>query len=183
MHCMVELMEPIAKWPVPEGPGRIAARAVDQVRMCGFIVEPCLHMTGDVQLVHMSAHPLGELRTQCQAVKTFRPLRRDLFRRRECLLIGRHLFLHMDGINRAFGHAYRAVYAFVGIDDEEIRSGMETVDRANVDAIGVAALDAGLGHHVCHAVSFRFSQWQRHIGAKRKRSFIIVRELNVANTE
>jgi hypothetical protein len=31
---------------------------------------------------------------------------------------------------------------------------MKTIDRANVDAVGIAALDAGFGYDVGHAVSF-----------------------------
>src|SRR5260221_3347463 len=55
-----------------------------------------------------------------------------------------------DRLDRALGDAERAVDALVRIDDQDVRSLAEAIDRADVHAVGVLALDAGLGHHVRH---------------------------------
>jgi len=68
----------------------------------------------------------------------------------ELLLVGRYVFFGVDGIHRTLGDAHCAVDAFVRIDREKIGSFPEAVDRAHVDAIGIAALDAGLGDDVRH---------------------------------
>ena len=60
------------------------------------------------------------------------------------------IFLGVDRLHRAFRLAQRAVDALLGVDGEEVRPFVEAVDRAHLDAIGVLALDAVLGHHVGH---------------------------------
>src|SRR5207342_748941 len=52
--------------------------------------------------------------------------------------------LGIDGLGGAFGLAQRAVDALVGVDDEEVGTFVEAVDRADFDAVGVLAADAVL---------------------------------------
>src|SRR5690606_25882210 len=58
-------------------------------------------------------------------------------------------FFH-DRIGGAFGDAHAAVDADFRIDDEEVGTFMKAVDRADGDAVGVLALDAGIGDDVGH---------------------------------
>src|SRR3954471_8075458 len=79
------------------------------------------------------------------------PLRRELtVLGDEVLLRVGHIVLGEDRLDRALGNAQRAVDAFVRIDDEHVRPFAEAIDRADVDAVGVLALDAGFGHNVSH---------------------------------
>jgi hypothetical protein len=66
----------------------------------------------------------------------------------ELLLVGRDIVLGKNRLDRTLGDAQRAVDAFVRIDNQEIGPLTETVDRTDVDAIGVLAADAGLGDDV-----------------------------------
>ena len=68
----------------------------------------------------------------------------------ELLLNGRQVFYRVDRIDRAFGDADCTIDAFVGIDRQEIRAFAEAINRAYVDAIGIAATDAGFGYYVGH---------------------------------
>ena len=70
--------------------------------------------------------------------------------RSKMLLICRHVVLGKDGFHRAFRHAQGAVYAFIGVYDQEIRALAETVHRADIHAVGIFALDAALGYGVSH---------------------------------
>ena len=54
-----------------------------------------------------------------------------------------HVVLGEDRLDRALGDAQRAVDALVGVDHQHVRAFAEAVDRADVDAVGVLALDAG----------------------------------------
>ena len=65
-------------------------------------------------------------------------------------LVRRHVVLGEDRLDRAFGDAQRAVDALVGIDDEEVGPLAEAIDRADIDAVGVFALDAGFGYDIGH---------------------------------
>ena len=42
------------------------------------------------------------------------------------------------------------VITFLGVDDQEVRSFVKTVHRADFDAVGIFALDAILGNYKCH---------------------------------
>src|SRR5439155_9625727 len=55
--------------------------------------------------------------------------------------------------DRTFGDAQGAVDALVRIDHQKIGTFAETVDGADIDAIGVFAADAALGHYVSHQPS------------------------------
>ena len=56
----------------------------------------------------------------------------------------------VDGTDRAFRHAHGAVDAAVRIDGQEIRAFHEAVHGADADAIGVLALDTGIGDDEGH---------------------------------
>src|SRR5882762_9389010 len=73
----------------------------------------------------------------------------------EMLLTRGQLLLGEDRLDRAFRLAQGAVDALLGIDGEEVRPLVEAVDRANLDAIHVLALDAAFGDDKSHSVSSR----------------------------
>src|SRR5512139_1918633 len=60
----------------------------------------------------------------------------------------RKVVVHEDRVHRADRLAGAAVDAVLGVDDQEVRSAVEAVDGANLDAVGIPAPDAGLGDHV-----------------------------------
>jgi hypothetical protein len=60
----------------------------------------------------------------------------------------RHLRGLADRLHRALIDTQRAIDANCGVDDQEIRSDVEAVNRAYLDAVGVAAIDAGFGNDV-----------------------------------
>ena len=62
----------------------------------------------------------------------------------------RRLCIGLDSFSGAFRHAYAAIYAFVGVNDEHILAFIEAIDRANFDAVHVFALDAIFGDDVGH---------------------------------
>src|SRR3954469_23956586 len=57
-------------------------------------------------------------------------------------------------LGRAFGFAHAAIDAFGRIDDEHVLAFVEAVDRTDLDAIHIFALNAGIGDDVSH---WRFS--------------------------
>jgi hypothetical protein len=59
----------------------------------------------------------------------------------------------LDGVDRAFRLAHPAVDALVRVNDEHILAFIEAIDRANLDAVGVFALDAVLVDDVRHALA------------------------------
>src|SRR5256886_4753993 len=73
--------------------------------------------------------------------------------RLEVLLARGQLLLGEDRLDRALGLAQRAVDALLRIDGEEVRSLVETVDRADLHAVHVLALDAVFGDDKSHAQS------------------------------
>ena len=58
--------------------------------------------------------------------------------------------VRQNGFCRAFRFAHAAIDAFIGIDDEHVVAFIEAIDRANLDAIHILALDAGFGHDIGH---------------------------------
>jgi hypothetical protein len=56
-----------------------------------------------------------------------------------------------DGIGGAFGLADAAIDAFVGVDDQHILALVEAIYRANLDAVGIFAGDAGIIDDVGHS--------------------------------
>jgi hypothetical protein len=69
---------------------------------------------------------------------------------KELLLGFRQVIFGKYGRDRAFGHAQGTVNTFVGVNGQEIRPFMKTIDRTNVHAIGVFAFHAGFGDDVGH---------------------------------
>ena len=102
--------------------------------------------------------------------------------RNELALILRYIILGKDRFHRALGHAQGAINAFVRVDDQHVRPLAETIHRANIDAIGIFALDAGFGHNVSHTqpLNFKFD-FQSYIladqqyGAMRKLAASLMR--------
>ena len=70
-------------------------------------------------------------------------------------LLSSRLCIWLDRINRTLGLANTAVDTLVGMDDEHILAFIEAVDRTNLNAIGVFALDTVFIDDVGHA-SFRW---------------------------
>jgi hypothetical protein len=70
----------------------------------------------------------------------------------ELLLVGGDIFFGVDRIDRAFGHAYCAVDAFVRIDHQKIGAYAKAINRAHIDAVGISAADAGFGDNVGHNI-------------------------------
>src|SRR6478609_5080902 len=56
----------------------------------------------------------------------------------------------LDGVGRAFGFAHAAVDAFVGMDDQHVLALVETVDGADLNAVGIFAFYAGFSDDVSH---------------------------------
>src|SRR4051812_21739984 len=77
-------------------------------------------------------------------------LRELAVERDEFLLRVGHVVLGEDRLDRALRHAQRAVDALVGVDHQHVRPLAEAVDRADVDAVRVFALDAAFGDDVSH---------------------------------
>src|SRR5262245_20149424 len=76
---------------------------------------------------------------------------------RPLALAVRHIVLREYRLDRAFRNAQCAVYALVRVDNEHVGTFAEAVHRTDIDAIGILALDAGLGHNVSHSIPSRFS--------------------------
>ena len=70
--------------------------------------------------------------------------------RLERLLVLRNVVLGEYRLDRTFGNAQRAIDALVRIDHKEVGALAKAVDRADVDAVGVLAADAGFGDDVGH---------------------------------
>src|SRR5436190_4066886 len=83
----------------------------------------------------------------------FPDLRELAIERDEFLLRIGYVVLGEDRFHRTLGYAQRAVDAFVRVDYQHVRPLAKAVDRADVDAVGVLALDAALGDDVSHGKS------------------------------
>jgi hypothetical protein len=66
------------------------------------------------------------------------------------LLVSRHIFFGINGIDRAFGNADSAVDALVRVNGQKVGSFPEAIDGTYVDAVGVLTFDAGFGDGMCH---------------------------------
>lgn len=77
----------------------------------------------------------------------------------KCLLVFGHVVLMEDGFDGAFGHAGFAIDAFVRMDIEDLLAFVEALDRANDDAVGVLAAEAGLANNVGHGGNELVSEW------------------------
>src|SRR6185369_7863896 len=74
------------------------------------------------------------------------------------------LGIRQDGIGRAFRLANPAVDAFVGVDHQHILAGVETVHRADLHAVHILALDAGLGDDISHWATPKLHRLPREPG-------------------
>ena len=57
----------------------------------------------------------------------------------------------LDGLGGTFGFAHAAIDAFVWMNDEHVLAFVEAVDRTNLHAIHIFALDAVFGDDIGHA--------------------------------
>ena len=64
--------------------------------------------------------------------------------------------IRLNGVNRAFRFADAAVDAFVRMDDEHVLALVEAINRTDLNAIGVFALNAFFVHDIGHATSWAF---------------------------
>jgi hypothetical protein len=60
------------------------------------------------------------------------------------------LGVRFDRFGRAFRLAHTTIDAFVGMNDEHVLAGIEAVDRADLHAVHILALDAVFGDDVGH---------------------------------
>jgi len=93
---------------------------------------------------------IGHWRLHLGQAGPVRPARELGIQSDEVLLICRHLGRRIDRAHWTLWHADRAIDAFIRIDHQEIRAGVEAVHGADSDAVGVFALDAGFGNDVRH---------------------------------
>src|SRR5574340_1572752 len=126
-----------------------------------------------------NAAPLLRVRQRRLALDDRLPRLRELgVQSLESLLSVWNVVLGEDRLDRTFGDAERAVDAFVGVDDEEVRPLAECVGRADVDAIGVLAADAALGDDVGHGtVTSRLGRSRRGADVSRMRQARAARRL------
>src|SRR5437660_3975840 len=74
----------------------------------------------------------------------------------EFLLLLGQVFLGYDCVHRAFGDAHGAIDALIRIDHQHIRALVDAIDGADVDAVGVFALDAAFRDDVGHRAILEF---------------------------
>jgi hypothetical protein len=80
-----------------------------------------------------------------------RPDFRELdVQRYEVALILRHIFLGIDGVNRALRDTHSAVDTLIRVNRQHIRPLAKAIDRTDIDAVGVLALDACFDDDVRH---------------------------------
>ena len=68
----------------------------------------------------------------------------------EAFLSCRQIIFGEDGFGRALRLAQRAIDAFFRIDDQEVKAFVETVDRTDVNAIGVFTFDTVFNYYISH---------------------------------
>lgn len=78
-------------------------------------------------------------------------LRRFLGVQGDAMMLGSgDIIVLKNRLHGAFGDTQHAVNADLGIDVKRQRRFVETVDRANFDAVGVLAVEAGFGDDMSH---------------------------------
>ena len=73
----------------------------------------------------------------------------------EFTLIGGDVVLCKNRFDRAFRDAQGAIDTLIRVDDEHIGPLAETIDRTNVDAVGIFALDARFSDDVSHEATLK----------------------------
>ena len=68
-------------------------------------------------------------------------------------LLWGQVFLGINGSNRAFWDAHGAIYALVGVDDQHVFAFTKTIDGADIDAVGVFALNTGITYDMHHDIT------------------------------
>jgi hypothetical protein len=67
-------------------------------------------------------------------------------------LVRWQVFVSVNGVDRAFRYAHRAVNAAIRINSQKIRAFNKAINGANVNTVGVFAADAAFSHNVGHGV-------------------------------
>src|SRR5512133_894947 len=119
-----------------------------------------------IQLASLRGHvlPLLGLGQRILLPRDLRPLRAELgVELRVLVPLRRQIALGEDGVDGADRHAGAAVDAFVGVDDQHVRPLVEAADGADLCAVGVLTLDAGLGDDEGHAPPMREQTLHRHV--------------------
>ncbi len=62
----------------------------------------------------------------------------------------RRIGVSVNGVDRALWNTHRAVNALVGVNHQEVGAFLETIDRANINAVGIFAFDAGISYYMGH---------------------------------
>ncbi|MNT68303.1 hypothetical protein D3C72_2065260 [compost metagenome] len=92
----------------------------------------------------------GERALGLQQRRPVGPARQLGVQRDEMALVLGQVVLRVDRADGTKRDAHRAINALVGIDGEEVGPFVEARHRADFDAIGMAALDAGIRHDKGH---------------------------------
>ena len=58
--------------------------------------------------------------------------------------------VRLDGLGRAFRFADTAIDALIRMDDKHVLAFIEAIDRANLNAVGIFAFNAGFSDDVSH---------------------------------
>ena len=108
------------------------AAGATRIEQMQLVVYACpMSMIGQRCLGSRDATPVrtgGEIRVQCN----------------EVLLIKRHFMIADNRAHGTFGYAHRAIDTFVGINRQKIRTLEKTVHRADINAVRIFAVNAGL---------------------------------------
>jgi hypothetical protein len=132
---------------------RLPAKGSRYVHAPEFAADIMSARTLGLQILQLVGHVLEffGFRQRSFGLRDGGPLARQLdIKLDEILLVRGDILFGIDRIDRAFGHANRAVDAFIRVDREKVRSFAEAIYRAYIDAIRVTAADAGFGHNVGH---------------------------------
>ena len=65
-------------------------------------------------------------------------------------LLGRQVLFGINRANGAFWDAHGAIYTFVGVYNQHVFAFAKTIDGANIDAVGVFALNTGITYDMHH---------------------------------
>src|SRR3989441_10999578 len=93
--------------------------------------------------------------------------------RGELLLLLGHVFLGQDRVHRALGDAHGAIDAFIRVDHQHVRPLVEAVDGADIDAVGVLALDAAFGDDMSHRAILGWRRRGRTQKAGNYKAFVV----------
>ena len=69
------------------------------------------------------------------------------------LLVGGHILFRIDCRDGTLWNTDRTVNALIRIDRQKVRAFAETIDRADIDTVGVFAAETSFGDNVSHGES------------------------------